>query len=253
MPQISCVIITHNRARYIAEAIRSVLAQDFRDLELIIVDDASTDNTPEVVRPFLADKRVHYFPLAKQPNIAAIRNFANQQAQGKYIAVLDSDDFWCEPKKLSRQFEFLESHPDIVMAGSCAIIIDADGKEKRRAVKPSSDAEIKKVFLLKNPFFHSSLMYRKGSILALGGYDEKLKYCDDFDLWLRLNEMESFYNFPDFFIKYREHSDNESVKNFWRASREVWSVIRRYRKRFKVSLSVFAKKIWQKVVDIIKR
>jgi len=253
MPLISCVIITHNRARYIGEAIKSILAQDFKDLELIIVDDASADNTPEIVKPFLADGRARYFSLPKQPNIAAVRNFANRQARGKYIAVLDSDDFWCDSQKLSRQYEFLENHPAIVMAGSSAIIIDPEGKEKRRAVKPSSDAGIKKVFLLKNPFFHSSLMYRKDAILALGGYDEKLKYCDDFDLWLRLSEKEYFYNFPNFFIKYREHADNESVKNFWRASREVWSIIRRYRKKFKVGLAVFGKKIFQKIVDLIKR
>jgi glycosyltransferase involved in cell wall biosynthesis len=253
MPLVSCVIITHNRARYIKEAIVSVLAQDFKDLELIIVDDASTDNTPEIVQPFLSDERVRYFPLLKQPNIAAVRNFANRQARGKYVAVLDSDDFWCDPQKLTRQYEFLENHPAIVMAGSSAIIIDPEGKAKRLAVKPSSDADIKKVFLLKNPFFHSSLMYRKDAITALGGYDEKLKYCDDFDLWLRLNEHENFYNFPDFFIKYREHDDNESVKNFWRAVREVMFMLLHYRKKFKVSFSVFGKKIWQKAVELIKR
>lgn len=247
MPLISVNIITHNRAQYLAEAIRSVLEQDFRDLELIIVDDASTDNTKEVVTPFLADTRVSYFLLPKQKNIAAIRNFALSKSSAQYVAVLDSDDAWSEPHKLTKQYEFLESNPDIVLVGTGAIIIDSLGQEKRRVLKPSTDEEIKKVFLLKNPFFHSSMLYRKAAILNLGGYDEKLKYCDDFDLWLRLNEQEKFYNFPDYDIKYREHADNESVKNFWRAVREVLITIKRYRKSNGLSLFIFIKKIWNKL------
>ena len=86
-------------------------------------------------------------------------------------------------------------------------------------------------------------MYRREFILNLGGYDEKLKYCDDFDLWLKLNETEKFYNFPVFWIKYREHADNESAKNFWRAVREVLVTIKRYRKNNSLGVSVFVKKI----------
>lgn len=253
MPKVSVNIITHNRSKYIAEAIRSVLKQDFLDLELIIVDDASADNTAEVIKPFLSDKRVSYFLLPKQKNIAAVRNFALNKSQGEYVAVLDSDDLWNEDRKVSLQYDFLENNPDISLVGTGAIIIDSFGVEKRKTLKPSTDKDIKEIILLKNPFFHSSVMYRKKVIASFGGYGENLKYCDDFDLWLRLNSTEKFYNFPEFWIKYREHSDNESVKNFWRAVKEVALVIIRYRKKFNFSFSIFFKKILQKFKDFSRR
>lgn len=247
MPLVSVNIITHNRAGYIGEAIKSVLGQNFKDLELIIVDDASTDNTKEVVESFLSDERVKYFPLDKQKNIATLRNIALSKSVGEYIAILDSDDLWCDDNKIARQVNFLKENNNIVMVGSGATIIDSNGKEKRKAPKPVNDKDIKKIFLIKNPFFHSSVLYRKNSIINLGGYNEDLKYCDDFDLWIRLNEKESFYNFPDFFIKYREHSDNESVKNFWRAVKEVLFVIKKHRKRSGFGVFVFIKKIFNKI------
>lgn len=247
MPLVSVNIITHNRANYIGEAINSVLNQDFKDLELIIVDDASTDNTKDVVSSFLVDERVKYFPLEKQKNIATIRNIALSKSVGEYIAILDSDDLWCDEKKITKQVDFLKENKDIVMTGSGAIIIDSTGKEKRKTSKPVNDKDIKNIFLVKNPFFHSSVLYRKSSIINLGGYNEDLKYCDDFDLWIRLNEKEKFYNFPDFFIKYREHSDNESVKNFWRAVKEVLFVIKKHRRKSGFGIFVFIKKIVNKI------
>lgn len=249
MSLVSVNIITHNRAQYIGEAINSVLKQDFTDFELIIVDDASTDNTVEVIKPFLSDKRVSYFLLPKQKNIAAVRNFALSKSQGKYIAVLDSDDIWSYDKKLSQQYAFLENNPSIVLVGTGAIIIDSLGNEKRKTLKPSTDDDIKKVILLKNPLFHSSIMYRREIIMGRGGYGENLKYCDDFDLWLRLSETEKFYNFPEFWIKYREHSDNESIKNFWRAVREVLLTIKKYRKKTGFGIFIFIKKIFNKLLN----
>lgn len=249
MPQVSVNIITHNRATYIADAIKSALRQDFSDLEIIIVDDASTDNTAEVIKPFLSDKRVNYFLLPKQKNIAAVRNFALSKSQGKYIAVLDSDDMWSEDKKTSQQHDFLENNPDISLVGTGATIIDSLGAEKRKILKPSTDEDIKKVILLKNPFFHSSTMYRREIIMGFGGYGENLKYCDDFDLWLRLNATEKFYNFPEFWIKYREHSDNESAKNFWRAVKEVFLTIKKYRKETGFGFFIFFKKVLNKLFD----
>ncbi|MFZ4632233.1 MAG: glycosyltransferase family 2 protein [Patescibacteria group bacterium] len=253
MPLISVNIITHNRAKYISDAISSVLKQKFQDFELIVVDDASSDNTSNVIAPFLSDQRVKYFLLPKQKNIAAVRNFALEQSSGKYIAILDSDDLWCDDFKLSKQYDFLENNRSIVLVGTGAIIIDSLGEEKRKTSKPTTDSDIKKNFLLKNPFFHSSVLYRKEIIMSLGGYGENLKYCDDFDLWLRLNEKEKFYNFPDFCIKYREHDDNESAKNFWRAVKEVLLTIGKYRKNTNTSVLIFIKKIFDKLSILVKK
>ena len=248
-PCISINIITYNRSKYLEQAIQSVFYQDFKNWELIIIDDASTDNTRDLVKKFLSDKRVRYFLVNKQKNISKLRNIALRKSLGKYIAVLDSDDLWFDGKKLSKQFNFLEKNEKIVLVGSGAVIVDKDGKEKNKIIKPINDIDVRKNFLLKNPFFHSSVMYRKKYVLSCGLYNEDINYGEDLELWLRLGKLGLFYNFPNYFIKYREHSDNESVKNTKLAVKNVLKIISKYRKDYKFSRFIFLQKIWQKIKE----
>ena len=109
MELVSIIMPTYNCGRFIAESIRSVLAQTFTNWELIIVDDCSTDNTDEVVAPFLADKRVKYLHNDKNSGAALARNKAMREARGEWIAFLDSDDLWT-PDKLEKQLNFMKEH-----------------------------------------------------------------------------------------------------------------------------------------------
>lgn len=100
---------SYNTSKYIVETIQSVLAQTYKDWELLIVDDCSTDNTDEIVEPFLADKRIHYLKNEKNSGAAVSRNRALREAKGRWIAFLDSDDLWM-PEKLERQISFMEKN-----------------------------------------------------------------------------------------------------------------------------------------------
>ena len=106
---VSIIMPSWNTASYIAESIQCVMDQTYRDWELLIVDDCSTDNTDEVVLPFLADKRVRYFHNEKNSGAALTRNKALREARGEWIAFLDSDDLWMQDK-LEKQVSFMKEH-----------------------------------------------------------------------------------------------------------------------------------------------
>ena len=106
---VSIIMPSYNTANFISSTIKSVLAQTYTDWELIIVDDCSTDNTDEVVRPFLSDLRICYIKNEKNSGAAVSRNRALREAKGKWIAFLDSDDLWL-PEKLEKQIEFMKEN-----------------------------------------------------------------------------------------------------------------------------------------------
>lgn len=106
---VSIIMPSYNTAKYIAETVQSVLAQTYQNWELIIVDDCSTDDTDEVIKPFLADGRIRYFKNKKNSGAAVSRNRALREAKGKWIAFLDSDDLWL-PEKLEKQISFMETN-----------------------------------------------------------------------------------------------------------------------------------------------
>ena len=106
---VSVIMPSFNTAKFISETIESVLAQTYANWELIIVDDCSTDNTDEVVKPFLTDKRIKYLKNKKNSGAAVSRNYALREAKGKWIAFLDSDDLWL-PEKLEKQIAFMKKN-----------------------------------------------------------------------------------------------------------------------------------------------
>lgn len=247
---VSINIVTHNRAHYLAEAIQSVLNQSYQNWELIIVDDASTDNTKEVVDSFLFNKRIKYFLVEKQASVAAVRNLALAQSSGEYLAVLDSDDKWIDENKLLKQVVFLEKHPDCSLLGGSAEIIDADDSVIEVVKKPTEDKEIRAVFLEKNPFFHSSILTRLQLVKELGGYDEQFAYGDDMDLCLMLGRDYKVANLPDILISYRRHSDNEASKHVKAAILGVFNVIAKNRKAYNGTLFIYFRKVITKIKEL---
>ncbi|HZJ18147.1 MAG TPA: glycosyltransferase family A protein, partial [Patescibacteria group bacterium] len=159
MPKVSVNIITHNRKILLQKAIKSVLSQSFEDFELIIVDDGSTDNTEVVVSQF-QDKRIKYKKLTKQKTVTDVRNKALDISSGKYIALLDDDDVWIDNDKLKKQVYFLNKHPDYVLIGTGAIVVNEDGNEKYRFLNPQEDEKIKDNMLSRCLFVNSSTMFK---------------------------------------------------------------------------------------------
>lgn len=232
MPKVSINMITYNRAKFLSEAIESVLLQSFQDWELIIVDDNSIDNTEELIKKYQKnDERIKYFKNEVNLGIVKSRNKALENSQGKHIAVLDSDDVWCDEDKLNKQSEILENE-DYVLVGGGVIEIDQNGVEKRRYLNSENNEEIKKKFLYRNPFAHSSVMFKKSLALEFGGYNQDFMIGEDYNLFLRLGLKNKILNLGEYIVKYRVHSQNECSKKKLESLKCNLKIIKQYKGKY---------------------
>ena len=185
-PRVSVLIGCWNNAATLPEAIDSILAQTVRELELIIVDDGSTDRTSELVRAAqAADPRVRYLPLPHM-GIARSLNEGLRAAGSDVVAFQDADD-WSLPERLERQLALLARRPEVLAVGCRMQEVDA----QRRRLQPRTAfaaGEINGVLTRFNPIPGSCAMVRRGAVLAAGGFDARYRYAADYDLWLRLAE-----------------------------------------------------------------
>lgn len=185
MPKVSVIIPTYNRASFLENSVNSVLKQTFKDYEIIISDDASTDNTEEYVKS-IKDPRVVYIQNPNNLGAAATRNSAIKSSKGKYIAFLDDDDKWL-PNKLSLQVEKLDnSPPDMGCIGSAVSYFDADSQKITFSSKPETTNDILVDILSRNLLVSSSLLLRKSCFDKVGLFDESFPASEDFDMWIRI-------------------------------------------------------------------
>lgn len=210
MARLSVIMSVKNGLPYLPETIESVLAQSFTDFEFFIVDDGSTDATAEVVRSF-GDARI---VLIRQENtgVAKARNQVVPRTSGKYIAIVDADDIW-EPQKLERQVSFLDEHPEYVLVGSFADIIDKDGNYLYTEKKPVSHEENLHFLDIKNTWTHSAIVFTREAFDAVGGYYEPVKqYIVDYMLVYQLARQGKVYQIPEVLVRYRVVPTSLSTK-----------------------------------------
>lgn len=200
---------TYNRADLILNAVDSVINQSFRDWELLILDDNSNDNTEDTVRGYSTDQRIKYFKHEQNLGVSRNRNFGLSIAQGKYIAIIDSDDAWIDKNKLKKQYECLENNSEIGLVGTFMIRKYLDAYEDKMAYE-TEDTKIRKKILLKNQFVHSSVLYRKD--FAKGGYNENINLAEDYNLFLRIGTLSKFANIPEYSVKYLVNPNGETSK-----------------------------------------
>lgn len=227
VPKVSVIMTAFNREKFISEAIRSVFQQSFTDLELIIIDDGSTDKTAEVASRFMYDSRVRVVKNEKNLGIARTRNKGLELARGKYIAPLDSDDIWLDREKLRKQVEFLDENPDYCLLGGGIMHIDIDSKPIKKVLFPIYDSLIRNIILQFNPFAQSTLLFRKAVALECGGYSTEYVICDDYDLWLKMGTKHKFTNIPQVLSGYRIHGENITKKKRLTAAREIREIVRK--------------------------
>jgi glycosyltransferase involved in cell wall biosynthesis len=178
---VSIVMPTFNRATTIGMAIESVLKQTYSNWELIIIDNESTDNTSVIIKKYAEnDSRIkyHFVHKSKIPGITEYLNYGIQLSLGKYIARLDDDDEWCDPKKLDKQVKFLEQDSNFVLVGGGAIMVDGNRQPMYKFFKRENDAEIRNHALYANPFWHNTVMFRKDKAIEIGGY-KNYKFVED--------------------------------------------------------------------------
>lgn len=183
MTLVSIIMPTYNSARYIQDAIESVLSQTVEDWELEIVDDGSTDDTPALVRPY-AEKypNIHYTRFETNCGAAAARTFAIQKATGRYIAFLDSDDYW-RPDKLERQIRFMQEN-DCAFSCTAYNRISEDDPSFCDTVYPFPEVDYRNLLLYSNSIGNVTAMYDQSK---LGKYTvPNLRKRNDFALWLKI-------------------------------------------------------------------
>jgi len=186
-PHVSVLITTYNAAGFIAETINSVLSQSFRDFELVVVDDGSTDETLAILAGF-ADPRLHVLRTPRNLGVVGARNFGYRLLRGPYVATLDHDDLW-RPTRLEQGVAILDAQPATNLVGTqCAVLVDG---QVLRLDRPTGVTPmlLRWLLLLDCPMIYSSLLFRREAAqLPQGGFMRpEALYADDYELMLRLS------------------------------------------------------------------
>lgn len=228
MPIVSIIICTYNRKKLLSRAIDSVLKQNLSDFELIILDDASTDQTKSLIDSF-SDSRIKYFKNNVNLGIVKSRNKACNIASAKYIAMLDSDDWWLKEDKLERQISLLESNPEIGVVGTGIVSYDENNNFIKETLFSKTNTGISKKILIKNQFNQSSVVFRKDAYLAAGGYDESLSVCEDFDLWLKIGTRYELANIKEAMTAFCVNPEGITKLDRKRVNRSTKKLIKKYK------------------------
>jgi len=207
-PTVSVIIPTYNRAHLVGRAIQSVLNQTYKDFELIIVDDGSTDNTKEAVKEFQKkDKRIRYIRHKENKGGSATRNTGIRVANGEYIAFLDSDDEWLS-EKLERQIGFFEQSTDNIGIVYCGYQYISDRTEKIISEKPPykkvfNEIDLVNMYKVKT----STILIKKPIVSKIIGFDPLLESFQDWDFSLRVAKHCTFRQLSDILVRCYVHED----------------------------------------------
>ena len=192
----------YNGEEYLDEAINSILNQTFKDYEFLIINDGSTDSSRDIILSY-NDSRITLIDNEENIGLTSSLNKGLRHAKGIYIARMDADDVSL-PQRLEMQSEFLGCHPEVILLGSWAEIIDGEGKTKDVWEYPTSAHFIAWKLLFGNCLVHSAVMYRKDSVLKTGGYNEHITYAQDYELWIRLSGVGKIRQLPEVLVKCRK-------------------------------------------------
>jgi len=208
---VSVIMPVYNAQGYVDKAINSLLAQTYKDLEIIIVDDGSTDGSFDICKEFSQkDERIKVFKNESNLGVVKTRNRLLQMAKGKYIALQDSDDISCS-HRIRKQVEYLNLNHDVGMVGAQAVTIDERGVKKGRWYFDTDPERLSLRLFFHSPFLTSSVMIRK-STLGEDLFSEKFTVAEDYDLYCRLSLKSRVSNLSDYLVKYRIHSKGLSKK-----------------------------------------
>lgn len=207
-PLVSVVMTVYNADKYVVEAIKSILNQSYTNFELIVVNDASTDDSAEKILQ-LEDKRMIFLENEKNAGIVFSRNRGLNFAKGKYIAIIDSDDI-ALPYRLEKQVEYLESHPNCGICGSYYKSIDQNGHKNFSFKVPLTSKENKTFLLFNVPFCQSSIMM-PAQIAKRFMYRVGFDIIEDYEIALRVSKQYEICNLPIYTTLYRFHGNNITI------------------------------------------
>ncbi len=205
-PAASVVIICYNYGRFLAEAIESALGQTLGGVEVVVVDDGSTDDTPAVAARFPS---VRYVRQVNQ-GMAAARNTGIAASRGTYVAFLDADDRLL-PDAVRLGWECFQQHPESAFVSGRYRKIDVEGRPIPVAPYPRVTSDHYRTLLRENYIgMHATVLFRRDAIEAVGGFDRRLRACDDYDIYLRIARLMPAACHEGLVAEYRRHGDNTS-------------------------------------------
>lgn len=209
-PLVSVIMPVYNAEKYVAAAVESILNQTYKNFEFIIVDDASTDSTFEILKDFKnKDKRIILSRNNTNLGVTKSLNLAVAKASGKYIIRMDADD-WSYPNRFELQVELMEKNPQVVVSGSYVEVCDSNLKTKYTRKYHSMDTDIRKHIFRYSPFAHPATIW-KTDVLKNERYNETLTTCQDYELYFRVGKIGKFMNLDKSLLKLRMHDHSVSV------------------------------------------
>lgn len=234
IPTIGIVMPFHNAQQYLPQAIESILAQDYRDFELIGINDGSSDSSRDIFCSYMSkDSRLRMFETGEKQGVTKALNFGLLVSRSKYIARMDADD-WSAPERLGLQARFLDANRDVMVVGSNFSSMD---ESLTRVIwenrLPLGHNEIRKELLRGWCCIgHPTVMMRRRAIEVVDGYDESAdcKGVEDYDMWLRISRKYKIANLSECLFKYRTHKNQVSQQIETVQSENVKKVLERHKK-----------------------
>jgi glycosyltransferase involved in cell wall biosynthesis len=209
-PQISVILPVYNGEKYLAGAINSILSQTYRDFELIIINDCSSDRTSEILSTF-TDDRIRIINNLSNLKLSRSLNKGIEMAQGQFIARMDADDISL-PERFEKQVAFMERHPEIGVVGCWVKRIDENGNITGNVFRETRPEAIKWELFFGTPLPHPTVMMRTSAIKSVGGFSNDILAAVDYECWTRLAKTTRLANLAEFLLLYRMHTENMSSK-----------------------------------------
>jgi len=200
----------YNGQKYLRVAIESILSQSYQDFELLIINDGSSDDSPEIINSY-SDSRIRVVTNGKNLGLIATLNEGLDLASGEYIARMDCDDISL-PDRLHVEMKFLARHPEIGFCGSWYERLRETGRDI--VSMPVEDAENRFMLMFDNTFLHSSVILRKCLLDEHSlRFDSGVPHAEDYDFWIRCSKYTKMANIPEVLVRYRQHGENVSIKH----------------------------------------
>lgn len=220
VPRVSVLLAVYNGGELLERSLRSILGQSWRDFEFLVVDDGSTDCTPDLLRA-CRDPRLRVLTNASNIGLTRSLNRGLHEARGQWIARQDADDL-SAPRRLEAQMAFLAENPSVQLLGTSCWRLTPAGRISGSNDLPATHDALRWASLVDNPFLHTSVLFRRSLALEeLGGYDEHFSVCQDFELWNRIAARHPVANLPARLVFMREHPASMTRTASGRTSTEM--------------------------------
>lgn len=244
-PEITVLMSVYNGEKYLKEAIESIINQTFKDFEFLIINDASTDSSVDIIKGF-NDKRIVLIENKENLGLTKSLNKGIKLSKGKYIARMDADDISL-PHRFEKQFEFMEENPDITLCGAWVQTI---GERNNIWKTPLDSNTIKSQLLFNNVIWHPTVFLRRDTLLENNLlYNEDFRFAQDYEFWVRIIEKFKVQNIPEVLLHYRIHKTSVGGKNRKEQEEFVESVRLNQLKRLGIIPSEEQKDINRRIIN----